>query len=148
MRHGYSADQLKVGRMSPVPQIDSDDLAFLGFFRMRPHFKPVHPKGGDHKLVMALRINGEMQITSVGAKARDHIVVPIAVIPATSSRKVFTAVKMSHIEFPRPRLGFGFRQYALGDEARGLEIGHDLMGRHQVSLAKLIEAVLHVIGWQ
>ena len=41
MRHGDSADQLKVGRMSSIPQIDSNDLSFLGFFRMRLHFKPV-----------------------------------------------------------------------------------------------------------
>ena len=109
MRHGDSADQLKVGRMSPVPQIDSDDLAFLGFFRMRLHFKPVHPKGGNHKLVMALRIDGEMQITAVRSKARDHIVVLIAVISPAAGRKVFATVKMSRIEFPCPRLGFGIR---------------------------------------
>ena len=56
---------------------------------------------------MALRIDGEMQITAVRAEASDHVVVPIAVIPATSSRKVFAAVKMSRIKFPYPSLGFG-----------------------------------------
>ena len=115
---------------------------------MRLHFEPVHPEGGNDKLLVALRIDGEMQIAAVGTKARENIVVPIAVIPTPAGRKVFAAVKMSHIEFPRPRLGFGIRQHPLGDEACGLEVGHYLMRRHQVGLAKLVEAVLHVIGRQ
>ena len=56
---------------------------------------------------MALRIDGEMQITAVRAEARDHVVVPIAIISPAASRKVFAAVKMSRIEFPCPSLGFG-----------------------------------------
>ena len=115
---------------------------------MRLHFEPVRPEGGNHKLIVALRVDGEMQVAAVGAKARENIIVPIAVIATAAGCKVFAAVEMSRIEFPRPRFGLGIRQHALGDETRGLEVGHDLMRRHQVRLAKLVEAVLHVIGRQ
>ena len=148
MRHGDAADHLKAGRMTPVPEVDPDDLALVGFLRMRLHFEPVRSESGDHKLIVALRIDGEMQVAAIGAKAREHIVVPIAEIPAAAGRKVFAAVKMTRIEFPRLRFGLGIRQHAFGDEARSLEVSHDLMRRHQVSLAKLVEPVLHVVGRQ
>ena len=148
MRHGDPTDIPKAGRMTPVPEIDADDLAFGGFLRMRLHFEPVHPEGGNDKLIVALRIDGKMQIATVGAKARENIVLPIAVVSTPAGCKVFAAVKMPHIECPCPRLGFGIRQHPLGDEACGLEVGHYLMRRHQVGLAKLVEAVLHVIGRQ
>ena len=89
---------------------------------MRFHFEPVHPEGGNHKLIVALWIDGEMQIAAVGAKARENIVVPISVIPATASRKVFAAVEVAGVEIPMPRLGLVIRQQAFGYEAGRLEI--------------------------
>ena len=60
MRHGNPADISKAGRMTPVPEIDPDDLALFGFFRMRLHFESVHTECGNDKLLVAFRIDGEM----------------------------------------------------------------------------------------
>ena len=88
MRHGDPADIPKAGRMTPVPEIDPDDLSFGRFLRMRLHFEPVHPEGGNDKLIVALWVDGKMQIATVGAQARENIVVPIAVIPTPAGGKI------------------------------------------------------------
>ena len=127
MRHGDPTDIPKAGRMTPVSNIDPDNLAFGGFLRMRLHFEPVHPEGGNDKLIVALRIDGKMQIATVGAKARENVVFPIAVVSTPAGCKVFAAVKVAGVEIPMSLLGLGIGQQPLGYEACGLKVGHHLM---------------------
>jgi len=79
------ADSSKAGRMTPVPEIDPDDFAFFGFFGVRFDFNPIHSEFRNGKLLVAFRIDRKMQIAAVGTKARENIVVAIAVIPTNRS---------------------------------------------------------------
>ena len=106
MRHGYPANIAKAGRMPSVSEIDPDDLAFLGFFRIGLHAEPIKAEGGNDELIVALRINGKMQITAVGTKAREKLV-SIAEISAPAGCKVFAAVKMPGVE-PVQVVAWGF----------------------------------------
>ena len=89
-----------------------------------------------------------MHIAAVRTKASEKIVLAVPVIAATVDGDVFAAVEVAGVEIPISRLGLGIGKQPLGDKAGGLEVGHHLMRRHQVGLAELVEAVLHVIGWQ